>query len=77
MFDGSEDVNSAPVVNVLVRVMGPERRESRTFFLKTFHTGYYTCDDEYYLKLVDQVVEDFSLKEHLAGVVTENTGSVV
>lgn len=51
MFDGSEDINGAPMVNILRRVMGSARISTTTFFLTTIYTGYDTADASYYVDM--------------------------
>ena len=76
MFDGSTDVNSAPMVNILVRLTGRMRMESKTFFLTTVYTGYDTCTADYYVEIVENVNKEFGLGHALAVVVTDKTSSV-
>ena len=51
MFEGSTDVNSAPMVNILVLLTGRMRMESKTFSLTTVYSGYDTCTADYYVEL--------------------------
>ena len=51
MFDRSEDINGAPMVNILRRVMGSARISTTTFFLTTIYTGYDTADASYYVDM--------------------------
>ena len=76
MFDGSEDVNDCPMVNVLLRVMGNSRIRTSTCVLTTVYTGYDTVNVDYYLKMTENELEDFGGFKYVTGVVTDNTGSV-
>lgn len=56
--------------------MGLDRVLTNTFFLTSVHTEYHTCDSDYYVKLVDDVMTNFGGFEAINGVVTDNTGFV-
>ena len=70
MFDGSKDVNCAPMGNILVRLNGRMRMESKKFFLNTAHTDYDTFTANYHVEIVENVIMEFGFGHAFAGVVT-------
>lgn len=73
---GAEDINGAPVVNDLIRIMDSNRVSTNTFFLTSVYTEYHSCDSDYYVKLVEDFMRDFGSFEPTNGVFTDNKKSV-
>lgn len=76
MFDGATDVNGSPMVNLLVRLTGKVRVDTKTFFLTKDYTGCDTCAVDYYVGIRENVVHDSSLSSIFAPLVTDNTSCV-
>lgn len=75
MFDGWQDVNFAPVVNVLIRTISTNRTTCRTYFVGMVHTGSEACTAQKYVRIVEEVMEEYGGMDRVAGVVTDNTSS--
>lgn len=72
MLDWSEDVTGAPIVKVLLRIMGMDVASTSTLFLTIVYTIYGTCDSPYDVRLVEEVTNYFVGFSAVAGVVTDN-----
>lgn len=75
VFDGWEDINASPVVNVLLHTEETVDRGKCVFFLKTLYPGSTTMTAEQYQLQVASVMEEFGGHNRVCAVTSDNTSA--
>lgn len=75
IFDGWDDVNSAPVINVLLRTEPNGSMRSRVFFLRTIYPGHKSMTASQYYREIETVLTDFCSFSNICAITSDNTSA--
>lgn len=75
VFDGWEDVNGKPIINILLRTESIDTSKSTIYFLKTVYPADKSLNAMEYKSQVDDVLTEFGIADKICAITTETTSS--